>query len=72
MHCFISILVCNYLEEEEKAGCSVFIILHLSCYCNCSMALPGLQCVIVIFPDHTHEHFGCLTLIVFLVLCSCY
>ena len=26
--------VCNYLEEEEKAGCFAFIVLQMSCYCN--------------------------------------
>ena len=35
----------------------------------------GLQCVIVVFPDHTHllsERVGCFTLFVFLVVCNCY
>ena len=40
MQYFMSILVCKHLEEEEKAGCFAFIILQLSCYCKCSMALP--------------------------------
>ena len=31
---------CNYLEEEERAGCSAFIVLRMSCYCKCFVALP--------------------------------
>ena len=33
-------LVCYHLEEEDKAGCFAFIALQMSCYCNCSVALP--------------------------------
>ena len=33
----------------------------MSCFCLCSVALPhsgmGLQCVIVVFPDHIHLPF---------------
>ena len=42
---------------EEKAGCFVFIVLQMPC-CKCSVTLPngangvGLQCMIVVFPDH--------------------
>ena len=36
MHYFVSI----HLEEEEKAGCFAFIVLQMTCYCKCSMALP--------------------------------
>ena len=25
---------------EEKAGCFAFIVLQMSCYCKCSVALP--------------------------------
>ena len=44
------------------AGCFAFIVTRMSCYCICSVALPhgamfGLQCVIVVFPDHTHLLF---------------
>ena len=52
--------LCNHLEEEEKAGGLAFIVLQMYSYYNFSVALPsqgavfGLQCVIVIFPDHTH------------------
>ena len=31
---------CNYLEEEERAGCFAFIVLRMSCYCECSVTLP--------------------------------
>ena len=45
----------------EKTGCVVIIVLQMYCYYKCSVALPhgavgciGLQCVIVVFSDHTH------------------
>ena len=54
-------LFCNHLEEDERAGCLAFIVLQMSCYCKCSVTLPHgavcLQCVIVVFPDHTHLLF---------------
>ena len=28
------------IEEEVKAGCFAFIVLQMSCYCKCSVALP--------------------------------
>ena len=31
---------CNHLEEEERAGSFAFIVLRVSCYCKCSVALP--------------------------------
>ena len=31
---------CNHLEEEERAGCFAFIVMRMSCYCECSVALP--------------------------------
>ena len=47
---------------EEKAGCFAFIVFHMYCYYKCSGALPvpwvGLQCVIVVYPYHTHLLFG--------------
>ena len=64
MLCFVSILVfCNHLEEEEKASCFAIIVLQMYCYYKCSVALSHsalvcLQCVIVVFPDHTHLLFG--------------
>ena len=38
MICFF--LVCNNLEEEERAGCFAFIALLVSCYCKYSVTLP--------------------------------
>ena len=48
----------NHLDRVET-GVIVFLI---DCGCWCSVALPdnavlGLQCVIVVFPNHTHLHF---------------
>ena len=31
---------CNHLKEEGRAGCFAFIVLRMSCYCECSVALP--------------------------------
>ena len=44
------------------AGCLTSIVFLVSCDCYCSVALPhgavtGLQCVIVILPNHTHLLF---------------
>ena len=55
----VLIIVLQFFEEEEKAGCFAIIVLQMYCYYKYSVALPhgamvGLQCVIVIFPDHTH------------------
>ena len=30
----------NHLKEEEKSGCFAFIVLQMSGYCKCSVALP--------------------------------
>ena len=53
---------CNNLDEEETADYFVFIVLMISCFCYVlwhflSVPWIGLQCVIVIFPDHTHLKF---------------
>ena len=40
MHYFVSILVCNHLEENEKAGCYAIIVLQMYCNYKCSVALP--------------------------------
>ena len=55
-------------EEEETAGCFAIIVLQMYCYYKCYVALPlwswvGLQCVIVVFPDHTRLLFSNLCLI---------
>ena len=31
---------CNRLEGEESAGCFAFVVLLMSCCCDCSVALP--------------------------------
>ena len=51
-----------HLDEVEKAGCLAIIVLQMYCYCNVMwlfLTVPwvGLQCVIVVFPDHTHLLF---------------
>ena len=33
MHYFVSFLVYNHLEEEERAGCFAFVVLRMSCIC---------------------------------------
>ena len=40
MHYIVSFLVCNHLEEEERACCFTFVVLRMSCYCICSVVLP--------------------------------
>ena len=40
MHYFMSFLVCNHLDEEERACSFAIIIFRMSCYCQCSVALP--------------------------------
>ena len=40
MHCFVSILVLQTIEEEEKAGCFAIIVLQMYCDYKCSLALP--------------------------------
>ena len=40
MYYSVSILVCNHLEKEEKADCLGCIVLQMSYYCKCSVALP--------------------------------
>ena len=39
MHYFVPLLVYNHLEEE-KADCFALVVLRMSCYCICSVALP--------------------------------
>ena len=40
MHYFVSYLVCNHLQEEERTDCVSFIFLPLSCYYKGPVALP--------------------------------
>ena len=57
-----SFLFCNNLDEEERTGCFAYTVIWMSC---CLVAVNvlwlfltvpwvGLQCAIVVFPDHTH------------------
>ena len=41
MHDFMSFLVCNHLDEEDRASCFAFIVFWMSCYCKCPVALPN-------------------------------
>ena len=36
----LTFLVCNHLDEDEKAGSFAFIAFCVSCYCKCLVALP--------------------------------
>ena len=59
MHYLASILVLQYhLDEEERAGYFTLIIFLESCgyFLWIFLTVPwvGLQCMIVVFPEHTH------------------
>ena len=61
--CVLSSFAIILKRTIERAGCFAFIVLRMSCYCKCSVALPltkswgSLQCVNVVFPNHTHSLF---------------
>ena len=40
MHYFVSFLVYNHFDEEEKAGCLVLIFFLVSSECQCSVVPP--------------------------------
>ena len=66
-------LFCNHLDEKKRAGWFAFIVLRMSCYCRCSVALltvpwVGLQCVIVVFPD-PHTTYCLINLVCLPVAC---
>ena len=50
------------LDKEERAGCFALIVLCLVTFnvLRLFLTVPwvDLQCVIVVFPDHTHLLFG--------------
>ena len=51
---------CNHLDEEDRAGCFTVIVFLMSCLLWLFLMVPlvgGLQCVIVVFPDHTEKIF---------------
>ena len=33
-------LLCNHLDEQERAGSFVLTVFLMSCYCYCSVAIP--------------------------------
>ena len=51
----------NHLDEEERAGCFVLIVLCLVTvnvlWLFLSVPWVGLQCVILVFPEHTQLLF---------------
>ena len=50
----------NHLEEDKKAGCSYRCIVTKNVlWLFLAVSLVGLQCVIVVFPDHTHLISNC-------------
>ena len=59
MQCLVVFLsFCNYLAEEKRAGCFIFIVFLLSCGGLFLTALwVGLSSVIVAFPGHTYLPF---------------
>ena len=67
MHYFVSILIFNHLEEKEKAGS--LLLLSYRCIVTVNvmwlfltvLSWVGLQCMIVVFPDHTHLLFTVLS-----------
>ena len=52
------VLQSSNLDGEERAGCFTFIIVFLMIvnvlWLFFTVPRVGLQCVIVVFPDHTH------------------
>ena len=36
---FVSFLVSNHLDKEERASCFASFVLWMFCYCKCSVAL---------------------------------
>ena len=57
------VLVLQSFYGEERAGCLVLVVFMMSCvaisvlWLLLVMPWVGLQCVIVVFPDHTHLRF---------------
>ena len=51
-------LFCNHFDGEERAGCFTLLVFLVSCDCYFSVDFPHcMQCVIVVFPEHTHLLF---------------
>ena len=45
IQCFVSFLLCNYLDGEERSGCFTLNAFLMSCESQCSVTLPhGAMC----------------------------
>ena len=40
MYYFMSFLVLQYLDEEQRSGCFVVSVFWMPCYCKCLVAFP--------------------------------
>ena len=38
---FVSVLFCNRLDGDERAGCFGLTVFLVSCNCQCSVSLPS-------------------------------
>ena len=62
MQCFVPFYSSYHLDGYKRAACFSLIVFLMSCGFECSVSflmvpLIGLQCVVVVFPDHTHLPF---------------
>ena len=49
------------MGKIERAGCFTFSLLTVSVLCLfLTVHCVGLQCMIVVFPDHVHLLFRCM------------
>ena len=58
----MSFKYCNHLDGDERAGCFTLFVFQVSLivivlWLFLTVTLVGLQCVLVVFPDHTHLLF---------------
>ena len=63
MQYIVSFLVCNHLDDEERAGCFTFIVFLMSSgffsfFLFLTVPLVGLQSVNVTFPGHSYNVNG--------------
>ena len=60
MQHLMSYCVCDHLDGEERAGffTSIVFLMLLLVFCGSYFRLVGLQCVIVVTPDHTRLLFN--------------
>ena len=62
MHYFVSILVFHHLEEKRKLVALLLLFFRCIVTINVmwlflTVSWVGLQCVVVVFPDHTYLLF---------------